>query len=163
MQIVTPASDTAGMTCLKTPVAQSKACSGDTPGRSDRCLGDPNTISDPQVLCRLAERDDVVRGPGADVFVRGRQIEPLRSREQPVEPDDLDARGLRLGAQLRALRRGHISDARRQRERRHLYAFVASRLGGAAHVLERPTLEQLVADRKLHDVLMAVRIPEGYG
>ena len=47
MQSVTPASAMAGRACRNVSAAQSNAWSRDTPGSSERCFGEPNTIRSP--------------------------------------------------------------------------------------------------------------------
>src|SRR6266542_2144666 len=75
-----------------------------------------------------------------------------------MEADDLDSRVGGLLAKQRAALMRDVGDARRQGEGGDLEPVVANLLREATHFVERPPLEELVADRESHPAILYLRV-----
>src|SRR4051794_28490096 len=78
-----------------------------------------------QVSGGAGEFGEIQAGTPAHRGISGGEVESLSLGKQPVQADDLHAGRLGLAAQLSAARRGHVRDARREREGSHFEARVA--------------------------------------
>ena len=105
---------------------------------------------DPFVIREIDKIDEVACSAPARLLVGRGEIHALRLHEHPVNAGDADVCARRGFANTRPLCRGNVRDGFRDRERRDLGHVVAGFFRERECVIERPALENLVADAEFH-------------
>src|SRR5579875_191656 len=92
----------------------------------------------------------IISSPLANSCIGRRQLQPLRFRQQPVQPQERQPVVLGLTAQFAATLGGHFLDGGRQGKRSDLQALISQFGHETTNALVIPTFERFVANSVAH-------------